>query len=656
MADKLEIGVGIKSAPFHQSLDAMKRGVKEFKGELSGMFIGVMGPVALATAAVATFWKAIGKASEVEKLEAAFRTLLGSAKGAKDMMKELADLASSTPYEFPELADAARKLIAFGQSSDTVAETLRRIGDIASGVGAPISEMAELYGKMRVNGVLFANDLDQLTGRGIPVLAEFAKQLGVGEGQVRKLASEGKVTFPMLEQALISLTSEGGKFGGMMDKMSQTFEGKMSTLSDAWGELLRTFAQPLLPNLKDQADGATSILGELKTAAHIAGQSVKGFFGYLAGGVDITVTAVSEVWQFLKAFFSFLETGITATGQSLEALKNGDFAGIAKAWGEAGKKAFEDMEKAAVGFYTRMGEAKARLGGRFATGKEPAEGGAADAGAGGTAAPTASADDKATKEAEQREERIKRIAEAEKDAARDRLEGEQKINALIEERGRLMDIYNANPDSDEGIDALEKAQKIQREIEQEQKRHGEEQSRREKEIADAREEEREAQRDYEFGKMSEEEQIAELEKRKAAKDKEGKDKEATDPEGAAKARKDAIGIQKDIDSRKQALDEKAEQARKDAEEKAKDALKKGSDKLAELEEQKKDARKGQVATIKADSLQSVGGGGGSSMGTADPTLRIQEQQVKIQEAMLAVLRSMQETGEKPKITPSKSWE
>src|SRR5690606_32479972 len=103
------------------------------------------------------------------------------------------------------------------------------------------------YGKARVQGTLFAEDINQLVGRGIPVIQEFAKQLGVSESEVKKLGSEGKITFSMLEQAFVNLTSEGGKFHDMMQRQSETLSGKWSNLTDTAGEFLRTIGEGLVP-------------------------------------------------------------------------------------------------------------------------------------------------------------------------------------------------------------------------------------------------------------------------------------------------------------------------------------------------------------------------------------------------------------------------
>ena len=108
-------------------------------------------------------------------------------------------------------------------------EEVRRLGDIASGVTMPLGELAQIYGKARVQGRLFAEDMNQLTGRGIPIIGEIAKQLGIADSEVKKYVEKGEVNFGMIEQAFISLTSEGGRFHDMMKEQSKTMAAIAST-------------------------------------------------------------------------------------------------------------------------------------------------------------------------------------------------------------------------------------------------------------------------------------------------------------------------------------------------------------------------------------------------------------------------------------------
>ena len=88
-----------------------------------------------------------------------------------------------------------------------VAAPLARIGDVSAGVHGLVNEFAELYGKARVQGRLFAEAINQITGRGIPIIGELAKQFGASDSEVKKLIESGQVGFPAIEQAFIDSKS-----------------------------------------------------------------------------------------------------------------------------------------------------------------------------------------------------------------------------------------------------------------------------------------------------------------------------------------------------------------------------------------------------------------------------------------------------------------
>lgn len=224
------------------------------------------GLLAVGAAAIGLSGKAVTLAAEIEQVEVAFSTLLGSGEAAQDMIEGLQDFAASTPFQFPGLADAARSLVAFGIEAEDTIPTLRRIGDVAAGIGAPIGDIAEIYGKARVQGRLFAEDINQLTGRGIPIIGELATQFGVAESEVRKLVESGQVNFGHLEEAFKSLTSEGGKFEGLMEAQSQTVAGKWSTLKDNVGLTLTSLGQTIIEtfDLKDVIDRAIEFMANIR--------------------------------------------------------------------------------------------------------------------------------------------------------------------------------------------------------------------------------------------------------------------------------------------------------------------------------------------------------------------------------------------------------
>jgi tape measure domain-containing protein len=236
---------------------------------------GIGTALAGGAAAMGVGVKAVNAAADFEQTKVAFSTLIGDAGKAEQTLAKLRELGAQTPFEFPELADAGRKLIAFGESADSVPETLRRIGDVSAGVQAPVNEIAELYGKARVQGRLFAEDINQLTGRGIPIIQELAKQFGVSDSEVKKLVESGQVGFPNIERAFIDMTSQGGKFAGMMEAQSKTTSGLFSTLKDTINEVFLTLGTPINDAIRPLVEQAIGLVQKLAPLAAEAGKRVK---------------------------------------------------------------------------------------------------------------------------------------------------------------------------------------------------------------------------------------------------------------------------------------------------------------------------------------------------------------------------------------------
>jgi tape measure domain-containing protein len=314
--------VNLKAGGFTSGINQALSGVGALGGKLLGL-VGIAGSVAAALAGVK---KAVGGAAALETTTIAFETLLGSAAKAKSLLGELKQLGASTPLEFPELADASRKLIAFGVGADTVTATLRRIGDVATGIQAPIGEIAEIYGKARVQGTLFAEDINQLTGRGIPVIQEFAKILGVSEGEVKKLASEGKITFGLLERAFVNLTDKGGKFAGMMGRQAETTAGLWSTLKDSINEVFTTLGEPINDAIKPLLKAAIELTERL-------GEAAKRF--------AFTLKAAIEEGNVFEVLGAYIMLPLKRGANAISALLSGMGAGLSALFGGL----FDELKK-----------------------------------------------------------------------------------------------------------------------------------------------------------------------------------------------------------------------------------------------------------------------------------------------------------------------
>lgn len=202
---------------------------------MDSAFNSVKGSIAelAGTAALGGFVnKVIQVRGEVQQLEVAFETMLGSKAKAEALMSDVINLAAKTPFGLQDVSNATKMLLAYGSTAENVADEIKMLGNIASGLSIPLNDLIYLYGTTRTQGRMFTQDLRQFMGRGIPLAEELAKQFGVTKDEVGALVTAGKVGFPEMQKALQGMTSEGGQFFNLMEKQSQTNTGQISNLED----------------------------------------------------------------------------------------------------------------------------------------------------------------------------------------------------------------------------------------------------------------------------------------------------------------------------------------------------------------------------------------------------------------------------------------
>lgn len=170
---------------------------------------------------------------EFQQLEVAFKTMLGSEDKANALMQQLVKTAATTPFDLQGVANGAKQLLAYGENVENVNDDLIRLGNIASALSQPIGDIVYLYGTTMTQGRLYTQDLNQFTGRGIPMIRELAKEFGVAENEVRGLVEAGKVGFPEVQKVIQNLTNEGGMFFNLMQEQSKTITGQISNIEDS---------------------------------------------------------------------------------------------------------------------------------------------------------------------------------------------------------------------------------------------------------------------------------------------------------------------------------------------------------------------------------------------------------------------------------------
>lgn len=236
---------------------------------------------------------------EFQKLEVAFNTMLGSREKADALMAQLVKTAATTPFDLQGVANGARQLLAYGDNVENVNEDLIRLGNIAAGLSIPLGDLVYLYGTTMTQGRLYTQDLNQFTGRGIPMIRELAKQFGVAEGKVRELVEQGKIGFPEVQKVIQSLTNEGGMFYDLMEEQSRTISGQIANIQDAFEMMLNDIGKANEGIFNEALSTVSNLLENYEKVGKVLLEIVATYGAYRAALMAVT------------ALHSLYATGIT---------------------------------------------------------------------------------------------------------------------------------------------------------------------------------------------------------------------------------------------------------------------------------------------------------------------------------------------------------
>lgn len=293
MANGISYQLELDNAGFQRGLGEAQSAVSGFSSLVRPQMMMVAASVAgaaLAVKGVSTAFRearaAVGEAANRETMETAFVPLLGSAKAARERMAELADFAAHTPFQLPGIAAASRTLESLTDGALSTGDGLRLVGDAASAQNTPIEEMAVTIGRLY-------SGLD--SGRPVGEAMQRLQELGAISPDVRakleKLQAEGKKGSEVWQVA----AEELARFSGGMELQSQTWNGKISTLSDNWAQVRAEFGKPIMDALKPLLDEGIGSLESMASKAREIGETIAYAMRFM-----IEAFKQGEAWNLAK--------------------------------------------------------------------------------------------------------------------------------------------------------------------------------------------------------------------------------------------------------------------------------------------------------------------------------------------------------------------
>jgi len=199
--------------------------------------------------------------AQMEQARIGFTTMLGSAERAEAFLRDLADFAARTPFEFTELLDASKRMLAYGFAAEDVLPMMEAVGNAtaALGLGAQgIDRIILALGQMRAKGKLSGEEMRQLTEAGIPAWEMLAEAMGKTTAEIMDMQSKGLIPADRAIKMLIEGMNK--RYPDMMKNMENTWYSVTSTIKDVWrmtiGAVTKNLFQGVLSWLQKVRDFA----------------------------------------------------------------------------------------------------------------------------------------------------------------------------------------------------------------------------------------------------------------------------------------------------------------------------------------------------------------------------------------------------------------
>lgn len=294
-------------------------------------FLGIGAAATAGLGAVTAF--GLMSAASLEQTQISFDALAGSAEAGKKIFEDLKKFAAVTPFEFPEVAAAAKRFLAFnqqiGMADSQLQGFLTTVGDLASVTGAGAEGMNRIVlaiGQMAGKGKIQLEELMQI-GEAVPgfsAVAAIAEQLGITTAAAMEKISAGELDATTGINALLAGMQKFPGAAGAMEKQSQTLLGVFSTFKDTIGQALADSFAPAIPAIKAGLAELTPILGDamrelapalgniVASLMPVLGQLVKAITPILAPILDALGPALETVGDSLQPLGDVLGELITA--------------------------------------------------------------------------------------------------------------------------------------------------------------------------------------------------------------------------------------------------------------------------------------------------------------------------------------------------------
>lgn len=257
----------------------------------------------------------------IQDATVALTRMLGGAEQAAALTAEVLKVVQGTPFAFPQFAEGARQLVAFGVKAEKIPLILKAIADsaAASGEGAEaVGRITQAFSRMAVTGRMDYEIIQSLGSAGVNALGLLANHFGVTTQEAQELVSSGMIPAADAMDVLVKGIEEGssgiaGDFkalGGAAQELGQTISGSLGNVKAAFARMGASWLKPFEKDLPDVMNkGVIPLLDKLgetgkkamqKLADTGALQKLTDWLGRAADKVDPFIDILGDLFEQLS--------------------------------------------------------------------------------------------------------------------------------------------------------------------------------------------------------------------------------------------------------------------------------------------------------------------------------------------------------------------
>ena len=239
---------------YERKVESAKKKSSDLSNAVGGIgkAVKLIGGVAAAAGITALGKSILDTTGEVEQYRAVLGQMIGDQERANQVIKNLdwgfdGKAALSDYYGTANAVGGLQGLVTFGMEAEKAQDVLYQLGDVAQGNSEAFKSLALNMGQVFAKGKADGTDLKQFVGQGFDIVGEVSKMTGKSRAEIEKAG----VSYDQCAAALKHITDEGGKYNGMLAKMSNTLPGLIKQFQSLSAAIKESIGTAILNKVKD---------------------------------------------------------------------------------------------------------------------------------------------------------------------------------------------------------------------------------------------------------------------------------------------------------------------------------------------------------------------------------------------------------------------